>query len=462
MAEIAPFRGMIYNNTKLNDLRSLVAPPYDVVTPEEQAAYHASNPYNILHLTLGASRPEDQHPYDWHKRSTESFRQWVAEEILVRQDEPAVYLAETDFSDPNSGKRLTRHGFICLLRLEDFDKDASVRPHERTFSSTKAERLDLLLQVNTHLSQIFAVFPDEEQTTQTLLEPHGAKPPLFDFMDAEGRGHRIWPVTDPGTLKKLCRFMQGQKVYIADGHHRYETSLNYRRHMLAGGMKIAPDSPLNYTMVYLCPISDPGLFILPAHRLVSNSVKMGIEELEAGLGAFFDIQAFSFNRVEEHAARQAFLRQLERKGRTANAIGVYSGLAKAYYLLVLKKGAGKNTALDSWPEPLRKLDTVVLTGLILQQVLGLTEEKLDDPARITYTSRAANAIRQVNEGQVEMACILNPTPIEQVAIVAESGLTMPRKSTYFYPKVITGLILNPIHPEETIDGMLGDAPTRQR
>lgn len=463
MAEIAPFRGTIYNNIKMNDLRSLVAPPYDVVTPEEQAAYHASHPNNIMHLTLGASLPEDKHPYDWHRRSAQSFRQWLAEETLVRQTEPAIYYAETDFSDPNSGKRRIRHGFISLLRLEDFDENASVRPHERTFSSTKAERLDLMLQVNAHLSQIFVVFPDERQEALELFEAHKARPPLFDFMDAEGRGHRVWAVTDPETLKRLCRFMLDRKVYIADGHHRYETSLNYRRHMVASGVTIKPSSPFHYTMVYLCPISDPGLSILPAHRLVNNSVKLGLKELESALSAFFDLQTFSFSRVEERAARHAFLRQLERKGRTGNAIGIYSRLAKAYYLLYLKNSVGKKTALDSWPPLLRRLDTVVLTGLVLQEVLGITEEDLDDPARITYTSRAANAIRQVNEGQVEMACILNPTRIDQVQTVAESGLIMPRKSTYFFPKVITGLILNVIHPDEKIDGMLGDAePTRPR
>jgi uncharacterized protein (DUF1015 family) len=192
-------------------------------------------------------------------------------------------------------------------------------------------------------------------------------------------------------------------------------------------------------------------------------VKQNLKELESALSAFFDLQAFSFSRVEERAARHAFLRQLESKGRTGNAIGIYSRLAKTYYLLHLKNNVGRNTALDSWPPLLRKLDTVVLTGLVLQEVLGITEEDLDDPTRITYTSRSANAIRQVNEGQVEMACILNPTRIEQVAAAAESGLVMPRKSTYFFPKVITGLILNVIHPDEKIDGMLGDAePTRPR
>jgi len=455
MAEIAPLRGITYNTSLTGNLRDLVAPPYDVVSPEEQAAYHQAHPNNVMHLILGAKHPEDQDPYDWHKRAAKAFYQWMDEKILIRHEQPGIYYTEVDFTDPITGQRKTRHGFISLLRLEDFDENASVRPHESTFSTTKAERLDLMLNTNANLSQIFAVYPDEKGESIEILKTQTKdREPIFDFMDPDGRGHRVWPITDRPFIQALSKFMLGRKVYIADGHHRYETSLNYRKYKAKAGLTLGPRSPLNYTMVYLCAISDPGLTILPAHRLISNSLRLSKRELETALKRFFSVQSFSFTRVEERDTRRAFLRQLEREGRTGNALGLYTRLGKTYYLLKLLDGVEKGTALDEWAPPLRKLDTVVLSGFVLQEIIGLTEKGLDDPKRITYTSRAGEAIKRVNEGQVEIACILNPTRMKQVQDVAEAGLIMPRKSTYFFPKVITGLIFNKIDPSEEIETML--------
>ncbi|MBW1708296.1 MAG: DUF1015 domain-containing protein [Deltaproteobacteria bacterium] len=454
MAEIAPLKGIIYNTSKTGNLRDLVAPPYDVVSPEEQASFHQAHANNVMHLTLGATHPDDQDPYDWHQRAAAKFSQWLEEKILIRHEQPAIYYTEMDFTNPITGQRKTRHGFVSLLKLENFDEKARVRPHESTFSSTRAERLNLMLNVNANLSQIFAVYPDEKGESQKILRSDIQSQPLFDFMDPSGRGHRIWPITDQAAIKKLSNFMLDKTVYIADGHHRYETSLNYRRTKLEEGVEIGPRSPLNYTMVYLCAISDPGLTILPAHRLISNTLHLSKKELETALERFFSVQTFSFTRVDERTTRRAFLRQLEKEGRTGNALGLYTHLGKTYYLLKPRNDVGQGTFLETWAPELRKLDTVVLTGLVLQEILGLTEKGLDDPNRITYTSRAGDAIRRVNEGLIQMACILNPTRINQVQDVAESGLIMPRKSTYFFPKVSTGLIFNRIDPAEEIDSVL--------
>ncbi|MBW2061904.1 MAG: DUF1015 domain-containing protein [Deltaproteobacteria bacterium] len=454
MAVIAPLKGIVYNTSTAGNLRDLVGPPYDVVTPKEQTAFHQAHKNNVMHLILGAGHPDDQSPYDWHQRAAATFNQWLKDEILIRQEQPAIYYKELDFTDPMTGQRKTRHGFVTLLKLEDFNEKARVRPHERTFSSTKAERLDLMLNVNANLSQIFAVYSDEERESPRIFKSQIEREPVFDFMDPEGRGHRVWPITDLSVIQTLSKFMLDKTVYIADGHHRYETALNYRRIKAERGVKFSPQSSLNYTMVYLCAISDPGLAILPAHRLISNTLSLSKKELETSLERFFHVQTFSYSRVEERATRRAFLRQLQREDRTGNALGLFTHLAKTYYLLKLRNAIAKETSLDAWAPPLRKLDTVVLTALVLQEIIGLTEKGLDDPKRITYTSRAGDAIRQVNEGQVEMACILNPTRIEHVQAVAEAGLIMPSKSTYFFPKVITGLIFNLLDPSEEIEAAL--------
>ncbi len=451
MAVIAPFKGILYDQGKTGGLGRVVAPPYDVVSPEEQAAYHQSHPNNVLHIDLGPRLPEDQSAHDWHHRAALTYNRWLAEGILVRDLKPAYYYVETDFTDPQSGQRLTRHGFIGLLRLEEFGASSAVKPHERTFSAHKAERLHLMKHVQANLSQIFTVFPDENLKSREILQAGLRSKPLFDFTDAQGSGHRLWTIHDNGVHRAICDFMKNKTIYIADGHHRYETALNYRRYKAESGVKIGPDSPLNYIMVYFCPVSDPGLSILPAHRLLLSGGPDNLEDFEASLARFFQIQKFSYNVVEERMARQAFIRRLHETGRRHSSIGLFSRLANTYYLLEKKNGAGLKGALGAWPEPLQKLDTVVLTSLVLQEVLGMTDEDLDDADRLAYTSRVNEAINRVRNGGAELAAILNSTPMEQVQAVAEEGLVMPRKSTYFYPKVTTGLVFNPVNPYEAID-----------
>jgi uncharacterized protein (DUF1015 family) len=451
MAEIAPLKGIVYNQEKSGDLADLVAPPYDVVSPEEQAAFHASSPYNVMNIDLGASLPGDHHPHDWHTRAAFEYNRWLAEGVLVRHREPAMYGIETDFTDPTTRTRKTRHGFVCLLRLEEFGQGAKVRPHERTFSYHRAERIHHLEHVQAHLSQIFAVFPDENRQALNILTQGRPEQPLVDFTDHNGQGHRMWPVWDREIIRTLSLLMREKTLYIADGHHRYETALHYRRAGIERGLQIGPQSPLNYIMVYLCAITDPGLVILPSHRLLCRTLKLNREELENSLSKYFNIQTFTFNSLDEGAARQAFLQRLKEDSSRGSVLGLYTHLAKTYYLLEKRPEADNGAFLSSWPEPLRKLDTVVLTGLVFQNVLGMTEACLDDATRISYTSQAAEAIRRVNEGQAELAAILNPTRMEQVQDVAEAGLVMPRKSTFFYPKVLTGLVFNPVNPFEEVE-----------
>ncbi|MFH1090899.1 MAG: DUF1015 family protein, partial [Pseudomonadota bacterium] len=268
------------------------------------------------------------------------------------------------------------------------------------------------------------------------------------------QGHRLWTVYDPGVIKALAEYMQERTVYIADGHHRYETALNYRRLKAEQGLKITPGSPLNYLMVYMCGITDPGLTILPAHRLISRTLNNNKNELEEALKKFFEIKTFSFNMVEERSAREAFLRQLKEEGRNGNVVGLYTKLGKTYYLLKKRPAIPAGTALDAWPGVLRRMDTVVLNSLVFQEALGMTEENFDDTSRIAYSSVADTAINCVNEGRAELTAILNPTRMEQVQAAAEAGLVMPRKSTYFYPKETTGLVFNFVNPFEEIPPVL--------
>ena len=450
MAEIAPLRGIIYNKEKCGDMSKIVAPPYDVVTPEQQAAYHNSHPNNIMRIDLGAKQPEDRNPYDWHVRAAYEFNRWLADGVLIRHKQPAIYLTATDFTDPTTGLKRTRHGFACLLRLEEFGTSSKIRPHERTFSEHRAERLNHMKHVQANLSQVFAVFPDEKEETHSILEAGRQTEPLFDFTDTTGKGHRLWPVWDQEIIRSLGEVMKEKTVYIADGHHRYETGLAYRRLKAESGVAIGPNSPLNYLLVYLCAISDPGLAILPAHRLMSKVLKLNQEDMEAALGKFFEVTPFSFNTVDRTAKKQAFLDEMKTQGENGTVLGLYTKLSHTYYLLRMRKNRAPAPTLEALPALLQRLDTVVLTSLLFQEVFGMTEDDLDDVSRIAYSSIADEAIDHIDQGKAELAAIHNPTRIEQVQDAAEAGLVMPRKSTYFFPKVITGLTMNPINPFEEI------------
>ena len=451
MAEIAPLKGIIYNPDKAGDPATLVAPPYDVVSPEEQEKYHNLNPFNVMNIDLGVNLPEETDKWAWHERALYEFNRWLAEGALVRHEKPSFYFTETDYIDPNTGEKKTRNGFFCLMRLEEFGNESKIRPHERTFSAHTAERFHLMEKVQANLSPIFSVFPDEKRQALPILQAGRKGAPMFDFSDQMGYGHRLWAVWDKNIIRALQELLKEKTVYIADGHHRYQTSLNYRRHKAERGVSIGHKSPLNYLLVYLCAITDPGLSILPAHRLMNRTLKMPKGDMEQALNKYFQVKTFSFEGVEEKSARRAFLRCLKEEGLKETTLGLYTNLAKTYYLLKKRHMPNNSTSLSNWPDLLQKLDTVVLTSTLFQDVFGMTDDDLDDASRITYSSIANDAIERVNQGRVEMAALHNPTRIEQVREVAEAGLIMPRKSTYFFPKVVTGLVINPVNPFEEIE-----------
>ncbi|MEW5723450.1 MAG: DUF1015 domain-containing protein [Thermodesulfobacteriota bacterium] len=453
MAIIAPFRGIVYNQEKAGDISRLVAPPCGAVSPEEISRFHECHLCNAMNLDFRDQAPGDTSPYDWQVRAARDFQDWLDRGVLIRHEEPAVYLLETDFLSPDTGESLTRLGFLCLLRLEELGKTSKIKPHERTFSTFRAERVNHLKNLQVHLSPIMGVFPDEENRARGILDPVRGSAPLFDFTDMTGLTHRLWPVWDRPTIKDLHNLLEDKTVYIADGHHRYDSALEYRRLIAQGGLVPGPRSPLNYLTFYLCAATDPGLSILPFHRLIKRGLGLSREELEAALARFFEVRVFPFRRGEEEKVRPAFFAGLHQEKGRRTALGLYTRLNDAYYLLTRKGGNLGVCALDQWPAPLRDLDTVVLTGCIFQEILGMTEQDLDDPGQISYSNRAEAALDRVRKGQADMAVLHNPTRMEQVQAVAEAGLTMPRKSTYFYPKVAIGLVFNPVVLTEEVENI---------
>jgi len=437
LVEIAPFRGLMYSKAEIEDHGGLlVAPPYDVLNESEQKKCLDLHPHNILHLDYNFSRPEDPDKWTWHERSAEILKQWLSEGVLTRLDKPVIFQIETTCRNPDRSGNIVRHGFVCLMKLEEFSPESQVRPHEKTFSSHKEERLDLMKRTSATLSQVFGFFPDEDRRAlnQMTASTFGRTPGV-DIKDFRGFGHRMWLTEDEREIKGLVEALKDRRVYIADGHHRYETALNYRRWRQEEGQ--APGSS-DYIMIYLCPMSDPGLVIYPTHRLLKN-LNLHPDEIINRLSRYFKISGKTFSPETEPARRDRFLTKMKKQ---KNCLGLYMAGRKAYYVLSLLESAFQDPALAGEARELAMMDTVVLSNIVFKEALGLTESDLDNPDIISYVSSLPKALEMIDKNEQEAAFILNPATVEDILRVTEKGLIMPRKSTFFYPKVTTGLVLN--------------------
>ena len=437
MVEIAPFKGIMFNQAALLDHGGLlVAPPYDVLSQDDQCNCLNLHPNNILHLDYNVELPDDKDKYGWHERSGEILKNWLKEGILERLEKPAIFHMETSCRNPVKGGPIVRRGFVCLMRLVDFDSQSEVRPHEKTFSSHKQERLGLMKATHANLSQIFGFFPDEDRRVWGLMrETAEMKEPEADLTDYRQYRHRIWLEQDQENIDRLKDMLKDRKVYIADGHHRYETALNYRNYLKEKG-EFSPGA--DYVMIYLCPMSDPGLTILPTHRLFNGALPHPDDFLN-GLSSFFKISGKAFTEKTEPVMRERFMTKLKKE---RGYIGLYLAGRQTYYVLKPLDSAREELKAQGEPPELAALDTVRLSGVIFKKILGLSEKDMDDPKVIAYVSNLHQTLDLVKEQKHKAAFILNPGTLEDVVRVSENGLTMPRKSTYFYPKVTTGLVLN--------------------
>ncbi|MGD9210516.1 MAG: DUF1015 domain-containing protein [Desulfobacteraceae bacterium] len=442
MAEIIPFKGILYNIEKIHKLEDVVAPPYDVISSQEQDDLYDLHPNNMIRLILGKPEKSDTQDNNPHTRAAQYLSQWINARILKRDETPSYYLKSIEFTW--NGKQYTRYGLITLVRIESFDKGI-ILPHEKTFSRVKSERLNLLKICNTNFDPVFALYPDNNDTLSLMIQKIHGQPSDLSFRDHYGHHHRVWRLTDPDFNKTIANALATESLFIADGHHRYETALTYRNWLKDKNPEITAEHPSNFIMMYLSSMKDPGLTVLPAHRLVKKVDDQTFTNALQNSQIFFEVTSFPFNDSSREMIQTKFLSQLH-KLNTLNAIGVLHKSQPIFHLLTLKPDAMERLFADTIPSALKKLDVTVLTHLIFMELLGFDQEKLDDEYLIGYNSREDNAIEKVISGEYDAVFILNPTKIEQVRSVALNRLTMPRKSTYFYPKVISGVVQNILQP----------------
>ncbi|MDQ7837702.1 MAG: DUF1015 domain-containing protein [Thermodesulfobacteriota bacterium] len=451
MARIKPFRGLRYDPKKIDDMEKAVTPPYDVISPEQQEAFYDKSPYNVVRLDFGKNLEDDDEKHNRYTRAAQDFKAWQKAAALVRDERPAIYLYHVTYTLDDS-RVFTRKGFLCLVRLEDFSAGI-VRPHEKTFPKVTSDRLKLMEHCSANFSPVFSLYPDTENTVTEILERHKEEPPLASFYDWAGLKHEMWAVTDPKAITRVQKILDKEPLFIADGHHRYTTALDYRRIMQERYPDYGEQQAFNHIMMYLCSMEDKGLVILPTHRLVTRKKGLSWQDFKNKAAGYFDIEKFPLNSRDYVGRAGEVCRALEKAGMDRRqTMGLYTGSHDYFYLLSLKKETRQEVFGREVPAPLQELDVFVLTELVLGRVLGLTNTNKgnDSGDRVSYYHNAREIMEKAARDDKAWAFLLNPTPIDQVRNVATAGLVMPHKSTYFYPKALTGLVINKIVPDEEV------------
>ena len=446
MVLFAPFRGITYNLKRFKDISKLVAPPYDVITEEDQDYYYQASPYNVIRLILGKKKIGDT---DWdnvYTRAAELFKRWQEEMILVRAEHPALYVTCITYRNNNTTK--DRWGIIGLVRIEE-KGSKEIIPHERTFSAYKEDRLRLMKACKAQFSQIFGLYSDPERAiADRLKEKINLRTPVFDFEFRDGTRHRLWIIENDSYLfKELSQLFREKRIIIADGHHRYETSRNFRDIMRLRFGKQSPNRSYEFVMMYLSNMDDEGLTILPAHRLIKEVAGFDQERFLQDASRFFEIRMIPLSMENDLISK--IKEHLSRLGTENTAFAFFSSNSLGVYILSLRPGSREQMGDDLHPA-LKRLDVLVLSRLVFQRILGFSREDMDNNRIFHYTTDMNKSISMVRRGDYQMAFLLNPTRIEHIKDVTNNSLIMPRKSTYFYPKILTGLVFNRIDPHEII------------
>lgn len=423
MAIVKPFRGVRFQTEKAGKIEELVCPPYDIISEEQRLSYIDTNDHNIIRLEL----PKGEHPYE---TAAKILKSWQASGILQTEDKPAIYIYEEEFEA--YGKRTKVKGMICRVRLEEFSKGI-VLPHEFTLSKAKEDRLNLMKATNCNFSQIYSLYMDEQHKTTSKLDRLSQGAPDIELNDQENVTHRLWIVTDEAEIASICNDFKDRKLYIADGHHRYETALNYRNWCRETG-RANEGGAVDYQMMMLVDMGHPGLVVFPTHRLVRDLKDFNADEAMRACAQYFDITEKTGTDTIEQELDKEF-----KKGK--NAFAFYAGGDK-WSLLVLKDLSPIQALLPDASEATQGLDVTVLHTLVLEKLFGIDAENMAQQINLTYTKIFDEAIASVQNGKAQCAFLLNPTKVTQIRDVASAGEKMPQKSTYFYPKLITGLVMN--------------------
>lgn len=428
MAEILPFRAIRYNLDRVIPSK-VVTQPYDKISPAMQDRYYDANPHNLVRIILGRRQPEDNPSQGVYTRAAVYGKQWLAQGILQQDTQPSLYSYSQAFTSP-SGKNFERRGFIGLARVEDYSAGVVFR-HEQTLAKPKADRLELLRATRVHYEQLFLLYEDSGEIDARLDTARKNKPTI-DVTDEYGVAHRVWQISDSHTIAAVQAQMQDQKLVIADGHHRYETALSFRDECRrVAGQNCDPQAPYEFVMMTFVNMNDPGLLILPTHRVVHSLQSFSVEEFAVASATFFSLERIDGSIDASSAAK--ILSDRGKRGTTILAV------TKNRACLLHSAKSAALECMTGLSARQRELDVVQLHKCLLEGVLKLTEESIRNQHNLSYVREAAEALDQVQSGSANIAFLINPCRVQQVRDIALAGEVMPQKSTDFYPKLLSGL-----------------------
>lgn len=420
MAEIKEFSALRFTD-KAGEIGAVCCPPYDIISAAEREEFLKNNEHNIIRLEL--PEPTDE----GYEYANKTFKLWEKEGILTTDTTPSLYIYEEKFSV--KGVEYSFRGFVCFVKLAEFSEGV-VLPHEETLSKAKTDRFNLINATGCSFSQIYSLYSDKNGDTARILRELSSGEALQSFTDNDGVTHSLWVVPECDKTHEICEQFKNRKLYIADGHHRYETALNHRRYMRENGVTSGNSE---YVMMFLIDMENDGLVVFPTHRIVKGIDGFSGEKLLEDAKKYFDVEPLSVDKIE------GFLDEQYKLGKKAYVY--YDGTNCA--ALTLKDITVMDKVFPDKSEALRRLDVTVLHSLVLEETLGIDKENMANQKNLTYTRSITEALDSA-KGEADCCFILNPTRIEEIAAVAAAGEKMPQKSTYFYPKLITGMVMNKI------------------
>ena len=441
MAEVKAFRGLRYNKDKSGGtFADLVCPPYDVISSEAQQGYLAKSPYNVIRLELGQTLDSDDTSNNRYTRAAALLIEWQQQGVLLQEVQPGYYLYEQEFEI--QGQSYKRRALLSAVRLHEWDEGV-ILPHEHTLAKPKADRLALLEATQTNLSPIFCVYKDTDGKVETITSPQNDTKLLYEFSD-NGETQRLWLIDEPEKVSAIEQEFADKKLYIADGHHRYETALAYRQERRKQGD--AEGGPADYILMALTALEDEGLVVLPYHRQVFGLSEDMLQALEGNLSQYFGVEEVS---VQDEAHKGTFMSDViqnlnnsDKTERERNHVyGMYGAESEHLTILKLKNEESVTELMPPHSEAWQKLDVSIFQTVVLEGCLGMTEDSIADEENLSYTREVEAAVAKVERGEVQRLFLLPSTRVEDMLAVADAHDQMPPKSTYFYPKFLTGIVM---------------------
>jgi len=448
--EVKPFKALTYNPEIVGNIGYCLAQPYDVISEELLGQYYKQCPYNIVRLTLNKKNDSDTEKNNRYTRALKIFKSWKERGVLAESRTPLFWAYEQEFTlqdewAVSNGKaeqiKKKLNGFIGLVKLHDYEERA-ILPHEKVLKKPLEDRIRLIETTEMQFEYIWGIYNDRENWVDAVLEKSRKDKPFVNYYeDLSGVTHRLWKIEDKAIINSISRVVNNDKIYIADGHHRYEAMLEIRNRMRIKYPNAGPDAPWEYIIMYLVNFNNDGLTVLPTHRVLHNLDIKRIKDLNTKIEEFFHVKSYPFHNGEEGKARLRWLHDLKEKDQGEHKFGAYIKKIRRYYLLTLKDSEAYKELVDLPYSPVWKLlDVNIINTLILRNIIGLTEAELSAQTYISYVKDIKDAIMSVNNRENQVALILNAPNLNDIVTVAENGEKMPRKATYFYPKPLSGLV----------------------